>query len=98
VKPSEKTIAKKSTPTLHAKNSENFGIQVGSFPNRAEANTVLKALEKKSVDGEVIVAKVGGKTRFRLVVPGFPNRKEAEDKAKKLKAQSKIDSFVIIKI
>jgi cell division septation protein DedD len=92
--PSAKTISKEPAPVSH---SGAFAIQLGSFPSRAEANKKIKDYSQHGVTASVMIAKVGGKTRFRVVVTGFNSKKEAEAQANQLKAKKKIDGFVIIR-
>lgn len=102
--PAEKSVKEKShvekslteKPAKHEADGA-YAIQLGSFPNRAEASTKVKSYSKQGISASVVMAKVGGKTRFRVVVPGFNSKKSAEEKAKQFKADHKIDGYVIIK-
>lgn len=90
----EKTEVVEEAP---ASDVPRFAVQLGSYPNRKDANAKIIALGRRGLHTEVRTAIVNGETRFRVVIPGFKNRKSADLRGKELRAHHKIDNYVVIK-
>lgn len=74
-----------------------YGVQLGSYPSKAEAANRVKLYAVKGIETEIRSAQVAGQTRYRVIIGGFKSKSAAETRAKELRAKSKIGSFVIIK-
>jgi cell division septation protein DedD len=99
--PSEKKGEKKAEePKAEASEAapdNKFGIQLGSYPAKKEAQLKVKALMKRGLHPDIRTAVVAGQTRYRVVLAGFKTHSLADQKAKDLKAKRKIENFVVIK-
>ncbi len=105
-KPEAKESVVKAEPKKEESNSEEkaepkgtgaYAIQLGSYPNRKEAQMKIGSLNKRGLKPEIRTAEVKGQIRFRVVLPGYKTKAIADVKAKDLKAKRKIENFVIIK-
>jgi cell division protein FtsN len=74
-----------------------FAVQLGSYPNKMEAQLKIKTLVKRGLHPEIRTAEVNGQTRFRVVLPGFKTKAIAVQKANELKHKRKIENYVVIK-
>ena len=77
--------------------SVRYAVQLGSYPNRKEAQLRIGTLNKRGLKPEIRTAVVNGETRYRVVLGGFKTKQLALKKGKDLHASRKIENFVVIK-
>jgi cell division protein FtsN len=102
--PKEKAVAKAEAPADEEAEVEHapvaaakFAVQLGSYPNKKEAQLKISILNKRGLRPEIRTAQVNGSTRYRVVLTGFKSKSIAESRGKELRAKRKIENFVIIK-
>ncbi len=81
---SKTTSAVAPSATSVAKETK-WCVQVGSFTERARAESVMRSLKEKGYNGLIAQAEVSGKTYFRVRVPAGNSREEANALENKLK-------------
>jgi cell division protein FtsN len=74
-----------------------FAIQLGSYPNKKEAQLKITSLMKRGLHPEVRTAVVNEQTRYRVVLPGFKTKAAADGRGKDLHSKRKIENFIVIK-
>jgi cell division septation protein DedD len=75
-----------------------YTLQIGSFPNLAEAKKQLSALQKAELKAFLHEAAIKGKGKwYRLYLGGYSSREAAEEAGEKYKTENKIHSFIVTK-
>lgn len=91
-------VSEEESPETHeAAPVSKYAVQLGSFPNRKEAQGKINILMKRGLKPEVRTAQVNGETRYRVVLSGFKTRQAALEKGNSLRSSRKIENFVVIK-
>jgi cell division protein FtsN len=85
------------TPAAEEPTKGKFAIQLGSYPNKMEAQLKIKTLVKRGLHPEIRTAVVNNQTRFRVVLPGYKTKAVANQKGSELKHKRKIENFIVIK-
>ena len=80
-----KTTSTAAPPTTSVAKETKWCVQVGSFTERARAESVMRSLKEKGYSGLIAQAEVSGKTYFRVRVPAGNSREEANALENKLK-------------
>lgn len=80
-----KTTSTAAPPTTSVAKETKWCVQVGSFTERARAESVVRSLKEKGYSGLIAQAEVSGKTYFRVRVPAGNSREEANALENKLK-------------
>jgi cell division protein FtsN len=75
-----------------------FTVQVGSYPNKAEAEKTTASLKTKGFNAFYVDAKVKSQTWYRVNVGIFATEKEASTYKSDLLARSKVSSAIVQKI
>ena len=75
-----------------------FTVQVGSYPNKPEAEKTTEALKTKGFNAFYVDAKVKSQTWYRVNVGIFATEKEASAYKADLLARSKVSSAIVQKI
>jgi len=70
-----------------------YGLQIGAYTNRANAERQLIALQKQGIDKLYIKSLPGG--RYKLVVASFPTRDAAMQYLQSLKQQYFVEGFPV---
>jgi cell division protein FtsN len=80
-----KTTSAVAPPATSAVKETKWCVQVGSFTERARAESVMRSLKEKGYNGLIAQVEVSGKTYFRVRVPAGNSREEANALENKLK-------------
>ncbi|MDX2034526.1 MAG: SPOR domain-containing protein [Blastocatellia bacterium] len=80
-------------------NRGNLTIQVGSFPDAAQANDRVGRLRGAGVDARVVRADLPGKgTWYRVQIGGFGSREEAQGYAGQLRSKGVVQDFIVVTV
>jgi len=77
-----------------APNGLQFTVQLAALEDKGKAESMVKALREKGLDGYFYEVKIKGKTRYRVRSGKFMNREEASEYARKLADQAGMNGFV----
>ncbi len=86
------------SPKGHAVNQSegSLTLQVGSFPDAAEANKRVEHLKAKGITARVVMAQLPGRgTWHRVQIGRFVTREEADRYGKQLRAKGDIQDFIV---
>lgn len=96
-KPAPPAAAAAAVPTTP--NRGNLTIQVGSFPDAAQANDRVNRLRGAGVDARVVRADLPGKgTWYRVQIGGFGSREEAQGYAGQLRSKGVVQDFIVVTV
>ncbi len=80
-------------------NRGNITIQVGSYPDKGEADSRVDRLKAGGVDARVVRADIPGKgTYYRVQVGGFPSREQAQQFGNQMRAKQLVQDFIVTTI
>lgn len=75
-----------------------YTVQVGSYPEEAEAKKVSESLVARGYKANTVSAQVKGKTWYRVQVGQFKTTAEAQDYKKELMEKNRLTSAIVQKI
>lgn len=87
-----------TSPKGHAVNQSegSLTLQVGSFPDAAEANRRVERLKAAGITARVVTAQLPGRgTWHRVQIGRFVTREEADRYGKQLRAKGDIQDFIV---
>ncbi len=79
-------------------NSNQYTVQVGSFPTQVEADKLSQDLVNKGYKSSSVSAQVNGQTWFRVQVGLFGTVKEAQDYKKDFLDKTKLSSAIVQRV
>jgi len=99
LKESDITNSKPATPKKIApsptKPKQAWTVQVASFAQEKDAESLARKLTQKGYDVYIIAAEVGGKTQHRVQIGELTSRQKAFELQQTLKASEKLDQAFI---
>ncbi len=88
-----KAASKPSTPP--AAGGAGFVVQVGSFSQKANADTLTRKLQAKGFPAFVEGTKAGGKSIYRVKVGPRPTREAADDLRQRLIDKQRLEGIIV---
>jgi cell division protein FtsN len=79
-------------------NRGNITIQVGSFPEQAQATERVSRLQAAGVTARTVAASVQGKTWYRVQVGKFASREQATSYGSQMRVKGFAQDFIVTPI
>ena len=94
-KPKPVKAEAKPTPARQAAGGAGYVVQVGSFSQKANADTLTRKLQAKGFPAFVEGTRAGGKSIYRVKVGPRPTREAADDLRQRLIDKQRLEGIIV---
>ncbi|MFM9912426.1 MAG: SPOR domain-containing protein [Methylophilaceae bacterium] len=92
-----KTATDLTTGRGIASRNGRWKVSVGTFRDRAEADSLMHQLDEEGYAAEVVSANIGGKSQARLQIPRMKSNQDAAVVAERVRQQFDLDTVTVIR-